>query len=44
MKNKLSIAYRIFIKNEYAKPARKLVPAITPEQVAEIKAFFPLDK
>lgn len=44
MKKKLSLVYRILIKEEYSKPMQRLVPAITPEQVAEIKAFFPMEK
>jgi hypothetical protein len=44
MKKKLSLAYRIFVKNEFSRPVRKTVPPITLEQVMEIRAFFPLDK
>ena len=44
MKKKLSLAYRIFFKNENSRPVRQSIPGITPEQVAEVRAFFPLDK
>ena len=37
-------AARIFIKGEPKKNKRNPIPAITPEEVAEIKQFFPREK
>lgn len=37
-------AARILIKGESKKNARNPIPAITPEEVAEIKQFFPREK
>ncbi len=40
---RLRSAARILIKGEKVTPTRE-VPAITADEVAEAKAFFPLDK
>jgi hypothetical protein len=42
--NRLKLAGRILLQGEAPAANRRLVPAITPEEVAEAKTFFPLDK
>ena len=40
----LKSAVRIFVKGDIKKNKRNPIPAITPEEVAEIKQFFPREK
>jgi len=44
MLSRLKSAARILIKGEQKNKTRNPIPAITPEEVAEIKQFFPRDK
>jgi hypothetical protein len=44
MLSRLKSAARILLKGESKKNKRNPVPAITPEEVTEIKQFFPRDK
>lgn len=44
MLSRFKSAARILLKGEAKKDARNPIPAITPEEVAEIKQFFPRDK
>ncbi len=44
MLSRLKSAARILIKGDSKKNKRNLIPAITPEEVAEIKQFFPREK
>ena len=44
MLSRLKSAARILLKGEEKKNARNPIPAITPEEVEEIKQFFPRDK
>lgn len=44
MLSRLKAAARILIKGEPKKKTRNSIPAITPEEVEEIKQFFPRDK
>lgn len=44
MLSRLKSAARILLKGEIKKKNRNPIPAITPEEVAEIKQFFPRDK
>ena len=37
-------AARVLLKGDPQKNARNPIPAITPEEVAEIKQFFPREK
>lgn len=41
---RLKLAGRALLKGQPAPGSRRQVPAITPEEVAEAKAFFPLEK
>lgn len=41
---RIKIAARILLKGDSRKSARGPIPAITPEEVAEIKQFFPREK
>jgi hypothetical protein len=42
--NRLKLAGRALLKGQPPPKPRRQVPAITPEEVAEVKAFFPLEK
>ncbi len=42
--NRLQLAARLLLKGKLPPRTRREVPAITPEEVAEAKAFFPLEK
>jgi hypothetical protein len=42
--NRVTKAARILLKGDPRKNIRNLIPAITPEEVAEIKGFFPREK
>ncbi|MEW6287193.1 MAG: sulfotransferase [Chloroflexota bacterium] len=44
MLSRLKSAARILLKGETQNKTRNPIPAITPEEVAEIKQFFPRDK
>ncbi len=44
MLSRLKSAVRILVKGEIKKNKRNPIPAITPEEVAEIKQFFPREK
>ena len=44
MLSRLKSAARILLKGEPNKKARNSIPAITPEEVREIKQFFPREK
>ena len=44
LKKRVNLAYRLLIKGENPAGARGEVPAITPEEVAEARQFFPLGK
>jgi len=44
MLSRLKSAARILLKGEQKNKQRNPIPAITPEEVAEIKQFFPRDK
>jgi len=44
MLSRLKAAARMLIKGEPKKKTRNSIPAITPEEVEEIKQFFPRDK
>jgi len=44
MFSRLKTAARILLKGEQKKDQRNPIPAITPEEVAEVKQFFPRDK
>jgi hypothetical protein len=44
MLSRLKSAARVLIKGDSKKIKRGLIPAITPEEVAEIKQFFPREK
>lgn len=41
---RLKLARRVLLKGQLPPRPRRQVPAITPEEVAEAKAFFPLEK
>ena len=42
--SRLKLAGRVLLKRQPAPSSRRQVPAITPEEVAEAKAFYPLEK
>jgi LPS sulfotransferase NodH len=42
--SRVKAAARIFLKGDSKKKKRNTIPAITPEEVAEIKQFFPREK
>jgi LPS sulfotransferase NodH len=44
MLSRLKSAARILLKGEQKKKSRNPIPAITPEEVAEVKQFFPREK
>jgi hypothetical protein len=44
MLSRFKIAARILLKGDPKRKTRTAIPAITPEEVAEIKQFFPRDK
>lgn len=44
MFSRLKSAARVFLKGEQKNKERNPIPAITPEEVAEIRQFFPRDK
>src|SRR5574341_1950656 len=44
MLSRFKAAARILLKGEPRKNQRNSIPAITPEEVAEIKQFFPREK
>lgn len=44
VRTRLSLAYRVLRTGHIAVPRRADIPAILPEEVAEIKSFFPLEK
>jgi len=44
MLSRLKSAARILVKGDIKKNKRNPIPAITPEEVAEIKQFFPREK
>ena len=44
MPSRFKTAARILLKGETKKNQRSPIPAITPEELAEIKQFFPRDK
>src|SRR5215212_11292513 len=44
MFSRLKAAARILLKGDSKKKKRNPIPAITPEEVSEIKAFFPREK
>ena len=44
MFSRFKAAARIILRDEAKKTKRDLIPAITPEEVAEIKQFFPREK
>jgi LPS sulfotransferase NodH len=44
LRKRLSLAWSILLKGAPAARGRQEVPAITAEEVAEVKAFFPMEK
>ncbi len=44
LRKRLALAIRVLRTGQDSSHARSLIPAITPQEVAEAKIFFPMDK